>query len=397
MKKGTYYYSLRLFNDFILFCDDISKSISYGKEIIETDYYVNFLKSELNYNFNQVKYPKKQINNLGIIINYLKEINDSEKVDEIKALYEELKNQKYQKEKFIEEANKKVYNIKNLNSVITIDTDMIMFDYYAFQSLIGKNEIVESDYYFTSFKKFLIDIPEIFNDKQVLSKALQVIEEQPIKESTNKIRKEVLHYLKNVKKEYIEGFDNAEVFGVYLGILLQNMLNDYKVIDEYKEYICEVLIDKLDLFAQYGIFESESEKNNAYKIISIYKEKLLKSNPNKRKEVFEVINNKISFLNKSEINPVKKKKLDLVLRGTLNYKLDVNKLIKDDLALIEYIMNDREIDIKDNNIYLSVNKFINTMPCIFEDLETKEKIIDLLTTKKCPKSSMSKIKKITKR
>ena len=402
MKTKFYYYYLRLFNDFMLFSDDVDEVITFGRKIIEEEQYLDFLKFELTNVFSEINYPEEQINNLGIILNYLKKVNKTPKLDEVSTIYEKIKTKRSQNSKYIDEANKKIYNIKNFNDVLEIEPKMIKFDFYVYDSLLNDKKIVESDYYFTSLKKFLIDFPDMFNDKKILNKAYEMIETQPIKKETNKIREEVIYYLTHHKKEIIEGFNQEEVSYAYTGIILQNMLADYKMIEKYKYYISNILIETLDLFIDNSLIASQSEKNNALEIITIYKEKMLKQEHEELKGLFiEKINSSIIKLNKVTIRSDIKRRFDLMLRGLkdsyYNSDLSINDLIKNDLLLLEYLSSDKEIEINDNNIYLSVNKLVNIMPCIFEDLEVKEKTINLLKENRSPKIMISKIKKINKK
>ena len=356
-------------------------------------------------------YPEIVLKNLEKIINSLKNISNT-KIEEIINKYEQIKDITTDEKVYLIEAFYKVMDSTYLKYLdyITLDKealkDSIRFDSVTINTLINNDmEILETELYIFSIKKFLIEFPEMFLDKNINKRALQVLE----KNKDIKDAERLIYKVKHIKKFKNNNFNLIIYKALYDYIVLKNMLNNNKVFNDNIDKINSDIIDNLYEIIDQELIKDDKNKDIAYRMLQEYKEKELEKLNKEEKKVFvEKINNYIG-----KLNSIREYNNDIIiseyvsrLDGINKIKylfniLDLDNLIINDLQVMnlymfdeeKYIEKREEIDHKD--IYLSINKFLKLTPSIFDDETIYKRTIELLDNNDYKtKKVKNKVKKI---
>lgn len=410
-------YFNRITIEAMLFEEDLSIDIEamlFEKDFLINNTQINLIViEEILEEVSYGHYPKIFLENLKKLINGLKRFNNS-KIEDIVKKYEQIKNIETDENVYLYEAIYKVMDstyLKYLN-YISLDKealkDSIRFDSVTINTLIDNNmEILETELYIYSIKKFLIEFPEMFLDKNINKRALEILE----KNKNIKDSERLIYKIKHIKKFMENNFNLMIYKSLYEYILLQNMLNNNRILNDNMDKINSDIIENLYMIIDEDLIKDEKNKNTAYTVINKYKEKEIKKLDEKeKKEFIEKINNYIGKLNLiSEYND------DIIiseyvtrLDGINKVKylfnlLDLDLLIIKDLQIINLYMFDEEKyiekreEINHKDIYLSINKFLKLAPSIFDDETIYRRTIELLDNNDLKtKKVKNKVKKIYK-
>lgn len=356
-------------------------------------------------------YPKQIIENVGVLIKYLKENTTNKQIEEINNEYEKIKEIKTDEKLYLYESFTKVIDSTYLPYLdyVTVDEESIKssirFDSYVMNTLINEEiEILNTELYIYSIRKFLIEIPEIFEDKTINKRALQILE----KNKNIKGAERLIYKIKHIDKFINNNFNIVDYKELYDYIVVQNMLNDNALLNKFNEKINEDILTTLFSIIDNDLIKDEKNKRNAIEILAIYKDNIYENKKEELKEYLKIHNKYLSILNrKTEYND------DIIysecitrIKGidTLKYALkplDIDNLIKKDLQLMNLYMFDevkyeeKKNQIDHEDIYLSINKFLFLAPFIFDDEVIYKRTIDLLDYKnKETKKTKKKVKRI---
>lgn len=412
-KNKLAFYFNKISLDALLISKDFKESLNEIKiEELTSDINLMVILEKLK-NIKYGHYIKEELDNLKIIVEILKsEDINNEIIDEIINEYENVKDTKTDEKVYLIECFYKVMDssyLKGFDYIESIDKEnvkyTIEFDNVTIYTLINdKYEIYETDYYICSIKKFLIEFPEMFKNKKINKRALEILE----KNKSSKDAERLMYKIKNINKFTDTNFDILLYKSLYDYIIVQNMLNNNKFLDENIDLITTNKIEILFNLIDEKLIKDEKNKQAAYKILQEYKERKLPylSDENK-KELIKKINEYIGKLNQMT-------DFDLLLQSEYATRLKnlsvsefifnplkIDELIKKDLAVFSLYMFDDE-KYKENleiinheKLYLSINKFINLNPSMFDDETVYKRTIDLLDANdKNTKKVKNKVNKI---
>lgn len=395
-KNKLAFYFNKISLDALLISKDFKESLNEIKiEELTSDINLMVILEKLK-NIKYGHYIKEELDNLKVIVELLKSENtNNEIIDEIINEYENVKDTKTDEKVYLIECFYKVMDssyLKGFDYIESIDKeeikDTIEFDNVTIYTLINdKYEIYETDFYICSIKKFLIEFPEMFKNKKINKRALEILE----KNKSSKDAERLMYKIKNINKFMDTNFDILLYKSLYDYIIVQNMLNNNKFLDESIDLITTNKIEILFNLIDEKLIKDEKNKQAAYKILQEYKERKLPdlSDENK-KELIKKINEYIGKLNQMT-------DFDLLLQSEYVTRLKnlsvsefifnplkIDELIKKDLAVFSLYMFDDE-KYKENleiinheKLYLSINKFINLNPSMFDDETVYKRTIDLL-------------------
>lgn len=382
-------------------------------EELQTDINLECIKEILD-EISYGHYPKEIIENTGLLINYIKENStiNKEKIEEIYEKYEKVKDLPTDEKLYLYESFYKVLDSTYLPHLDYIEVDeesikeSIKFDSYTMYTLVNEDmKLLNTELYIYSIRKFLIEMPELFQDKTINKRALEILEKNKNIEGS----KRLIHKIKHIDKFIENNFTIANYKELYDYIVLQNMLNNNKILREYSKNINTDLLTTLFSIIDNDLIKDEKNKKNAIEIMSIYKDKVYENESKENiKEYLKIHNEYLSTLNsKIEYNDnMIYTECATRLNGTDTLKyaikpLDIDNLIIKDLQILGLYMSDKEKyeerkhQIEHDDIYLCINKFIHMMPSIFDDETIYRRTIDLLDTKNIQTSkTKNKVKKI---
>lgn len=412
-KNKLAFYFNKISLDALLISKDFKESLNEIKiEELTSDINLMVILEKLK-NIKYGHYIKEELDNLKIIVEILKsEDINNEIIDEIINEYENVKDTKTDEKVYLIECFYKVMDssyLKGFDYIESIDKrkvkDTIEFDNVTIYTLINdKYEIYETDYYICSIKKFLIEFPEMFKNKKINKRALEILE----KNKSSKDAERLMYKIKNINKFTDTNFDILLYKSLYDYIIVQNMLNNNKFLDENIDLITTNKIEILFNLIDEKLIKDEKNKQAAYKILQEYKERKLPylSDENK-KELIKKINEYIGKLNQmTDFNLLLQSEYvtrlkNLSVSEFIFNPLKIDELIKKDLAVFSLYMFDDE-KYKENleiinheKLYLSINKFINLNPSMFDDETVYKRTIDLLDANdKNTKKVKNKVNKI---
>ncbi len=395
-KNKLAFYFNKISLDALLISKDFKESLNEIKiEELTSDINLMVILEKLK-NIKYGHYIKEELDNLKIIVELLKRENpNNEIIDEIINEYENVKDTKTDEKVYLIECFYKVMDssyLKGFDYIESIDKEnvkyTIEFDNVTIYTLINdKYEIYETDYYICSIKKFLIEFPEMFKNKKINKRALEILE----KNKSSKDAERLMYKIKNINKFTDTNFDILLYKSLYDYIIVQNMLNNNQFLDENIDLITTNKIEILFNLIDEKLIKDEKNKQAAYKILQEYKERKLPylSDENK-KELIKKINEYIGKLNQmTDFNLLLQSEYvtrlkNLSVSEFIFNPLKIDELIKKDLAVFSLYMFDDE-KYKENleiinheKLYLSINKFINLNPSMFDDETVYKRTIDLL-------------------
>ena len=395
-KNKLAFYFNKISLDALLISKDFKESLNEIKiEELTSDINLMVILEKLK-NIKYGHYIKEELDNLKIIVEILKsEDINNEIIDEIINEYENVKDTKTDEKVYLIECFYKVMDssyLKGFDYIESIDKEnvkyTIEFDNVTIYTLINdKYEIYETDYYICSIKKFLIEFPEMFKNKKINKRALEILE----KNKSSKDAERLMYKIKNINKFTDTNFDILLYKSLYDYIIVQNMLNNNQFLDENIDLITTNKIEILFNLIDEKLIKDEKNKQAAYKILQEYKERKLPylSDENK-KELIKKINEYIGKLNQmTDFNLLLQSEYvtrlkNLSVSEFIFNPLKIDELIKKDLAVFSLYMFDDE-KYKENleiinheKLYLSINKFINLNPSMFDDETVYKRTIDLL-------------------
>jgi len=400
----------------IIFSDNILEELE-TKDIKELQTNINLeciteILEEISYGH----YPKNIIENTGILINYIKEnfTNNKNKIDEINNLFENVKKTSTDEKLYLYEAFYKVMDSTYLPHLDYIEVDeksireSIKFDSYTMYTLVNNEmEILNTELYIYSIRKFLIEMPEMFLDKTINKRAREILEKNKhIKGSTR-----LMYKINNIDKFIDINFTIPKYKVLYDYIVLQNMLNNNKLLKQFSNKVSKDIISMLFSIIDEDLIKDEKNKKNAIEILSIYREYIYEnSSKEELKEYLKIhnkyllnLNSKKEFSDNTIYSECEKRIFGMdVIKYSLK-PLDIDNLITKDLQILSLYMseeeryNERKKQIEHEDIYLSINKFLQLAPSIFDDEIIYKRTIDLLDEKNIQTlKTKNKVKKIYK-
>lgn len=370
-------------------------------------------------------FPKKSIDNLEKIIEFINS-KDTEllNVDDEIIMQNMIKiiNKNFEKVKEMD-INENIYfyeylvkkaNLEDYKNFKLFDIepskeeieDSINFDFKVINILL-KNDFEELDYsdirYLYSIKKFFNDLPEMFLDYEINRRTIYILEQQNNKEAKILISKmnKIEHRQEN------SSFDICKFKSLYDYILTENIMVSNNVELDYKNLIEEetlktiyYIIDKdliynkecndnikKVLFNCSDYVRDNYEGENIKEFFEKYNEYLGKLNLKREYSCYELYNSEM-ILRYSKLNILK-----IFLNLKNNFEDKLKELLKLDLEIIKYYLDDK-YDLnkfQDKEVELSIFKFYNLVPSIFNNETIYNKTIDLLNL-----SKKSKNKKLIK-
>ena len=402
-KSNNYFY--QLYTDFILFNKEADVSCDMG--FFKEKDYLKYLTCLIEVYLPIVAYPEAQLDKLIVFLNDIKDESNKDEINRlIKKVEEEKENNgEHRIDKIKIEAEKKTLNIKNiLDKEIIFDSSLIGFDYYAFISLFkDETEILNNPKYLYSFKKFLIDYPELFNSKKIKKRAINILESQNLDDQYKEFIHQIKYYIENSDKLCLSRFDFSKTKSVYYMTVAFNMLFDKSNISKYDHLIDKELYECVNYIISNALYDSKSEVDNTYDILTLYKNRYIDKLPN-REVALNRYNTMLNKLNLIEVKHLDKTVYDFskrfnlfeLLKGIANRDLEVNELLKNDLGLLNNLINNEEMEDNDK-LYLSFGKLYNMVPFIYEQPEVLRKAEGVLNTSKEGVKLLRKIDKFVKR
>ena len=359
-------------------------------------------------------YPKSIIENTGILINYIKEncTENKETIEELNNSFNNLKETPTDEKLYLYEAFYKVLDSTYLPHLDYIEVDeesireSIKFDSYTMYTLVNEEmEILNTELYLYSIRKFLIEMPEMFQDKKINKRALEILEKNKNIEGTDRL----IHKIKHIDKFMENNFTVPKYKALYDYIVLQNMLNNNTLLKQYSNRISTDIIATLFSIIEEDLIKDEKNRKNALEILAMYREYIYENaTKEEQKEYLKKHNKYLSILNSktnfSDEMVYSECKTRINGTDTLKYTLkplDIDNLIIKDLQILGLYMSDdkqyikRKQEIEHEDIYLCINKFISIMPSIFDDETIYKRTLDLLDTKNVQTTkTKNKVKKI---
>ena len=395
-------YFNKLTIDGIIFSNNILEELEKNDiEELQKDINLECIKDILD-EISYGHYPKSIIENTGILINYIKENStiNKEKIEELYIMYEKVKETKTDEKLYLFEAFYKVLDSTHLPYldyyIEWIDEkairESIKFDSYTMYTLVNKEmEILNTELYLYSIRKFLIEMPEMFQDKTINKRTLEILEKNKNIEGS----KRLIHKIKHIDKFMENNFTVPKYKVLYDYILLQNMLNNNTILKQYSNTISRDLISTLFSIIDEDLIKDEKNRKNALQILAMYRENIYENATKEElKEYLKIHNKYLSILNsKTEFSDdmiYSECKTRINGTDTLKYTmkpLDIDNLILKDLQIINLYMfteeryKEKKEEIEHSDIYLCINKFLHIMPSIFDDETIYRRTLDLLDTK----------------
>ncbi len=427
-----YTYVNSLYIDYLLFCDKLEENLEFAST---TETFNQVFLSDLLFKINDLikeqYYPKKSIDNLRTIINYLNNYNfETTNIDE-----------KINNLRLLKKINEKFSQINDLNVTENIyfyeylikfgtyenlkDMDLnkflcdkklieesIVFDFFAIKVLLDKEFVednIDDEKYVYSIKKFFNDLPEMFLDKEINRRAIYILEKH---ENTSVL----VSKLKNIKENLQDStFDFVKFKSLYDYILVQNILIDNEVDLDYKTFVEENTIETIYTMIDNNLLYNEKGYNNIRKVLYNCLDYVDENKTKEEKREFlKKYNSYMGKLNLlkdysasdfigceliNRYGIVKTYIKVFLLTAKKNIKL--LECIKTDLDILNiYGLNKEEYikeknQLKDKEIYSSIYKFLNIVPSIFNDQTIYSRTIDLLNSSN--KLQNKKMLKILKR
>lgn len=403
-------YIIKKFNDAMFVSSNIKEVMeSTDKELFEDPMYLSELLEVLNEMQNNQIYPESAIKNIGILLDNIK--SNTDLVNILRIKYDIVKDMEPSNKFYMNEYYNKFYSMRNKNKYDQNEVvKSVIYDHQTLIELIDQDRsIKENPYYVYSIKKILIEFPEIFLDKRINEKAIKILEkninEEPSKRLINKI--------KHIDKYNSLMFDPINFKSMYYYVVTQNMMvNECNIEDIiYSDtsygvnYITDFVYSMIDNELIYNESTKKSIADIMYVLRNYNSEKLDRK---EYRKFLEKYNDHLGKLNGLEINPnlYFDTEYELRTKGFDRIKylfkpLYTERLILNDLEILNmYIVDEEEFkekkeEYKNNDkIYLSINKFLNINPTMFDDEIIKERTLELLNNR-YPKNKIlsKKIKK----
>lgn len=364
--------------------------------------FINSLVNKLKIMKDGPSYPTEVIKRIRIIIDEVSKYTDSSTNEIIQNEYIELKSKKHNGDIYLNEYVKRFMEPSDvLLPTMYIEkgdiNNSILFDFATLYSLINpKQEININEYYLYSIKNFLCEYPEMFLDKLVNKRALEIINKQ----EESELKERLSYKIKNINKFKNKQIDYYNIRGTYKYILLQNMLIDKEILKENESDIFNLLEQLKDIIDN-DLIDDEYERKNAHELLDYCKEQANSLSKEEKAIVFDEINEYIIKLNLLEF---KKEKMisELFIRFG-RYRLkeaynnieNVDILIHNDLKVMQYLLNGKDNGLYIEDAYLSIRKLLFLCPTLFDDYKVYERASELLIF--CDnKNELRKIKKIYK-
>lgn len=328
----------------------------------------------------------------------------------IKEKLSKLKNIKPSNEYLMQEFNDRFVDVigtYKYSDELVINS--IKSDYITIFNLVDNQmEPTKNPYFVFSIKKMLIENYEMFYDKRINEKAIEILDENIEQYQAKKLRK----MISNIDKKEILFFEPIRFISLYYYAVIQNaMANKTNIKDliygenlntlEYIEALTYTIIDQELIFSDAA---KECIEDIMFHLRNYYMD-------NKNKDDYRMFNaeynSHLGKLNTSNINALNfySSEYSSRIKGTDKLKyylrpLSVEELLKNDLELLDLYMADKETF--DNNkeefrnkkrLYLSINKFVTLCPSMFLDETVYERTLELLGKHSKNKQLRKQIKK----
>lgn len=379
-------YYLTVLNEYLLMSDDIDSILKEKKMLLLSEDYVINLFLKMTDLSKEQYYPKKSVKNIEKIIDFLNENNNkSPYLNGIKFMLLKIKNLNSTGNIYYYDFVLKFANIENAKNIIDLKPYEIMIkksiinDYLLLDDLINSKEIKNTKYNIYSIKKYLKEMPDIFLNRDIFDKALNILEND-----SNKIEAEILIYkLKNLR-HYSDIFFDYTIFkSFYDYVFTQNLIIDRDFIKKEKDLINEDIIKNIYYFIDNKFIYDENIKRNILDVMSIYRDKII-NDPDVREKLGE-FNDHIGKINLLDRYSNTMLFSEIAVRKS-NFRIikDIDKLLKYDLYLLNLYLSDEELYLKNKSLvnpkYIksSINKFLYIAPSIFDDETIYERTMDLL-------------------
>ena len=383
-------YYISLYLDSVFFCDDSIARIKDNIDSITSSEALEVFYDTLVEIESTLCYPKEVVNSIGEIIDYIETHIKEENIElfnKIKNKYFEIKDLEFNDGKYLYEAILKcldVDNVYNQNFNVEVIRNSIIFDYYAFTSFLSDDiEIDKNYYYIMALKKLMIVYPEIFLDKEINKRALDILEKNKEYDEAERL---------TYKMEHIDlfldvHFNFSEFTSVIDYTVVEAMLLKRQNIQKYKPLLTSGSIHTVFEIIDKNCLDNEVMKKNLYDIMSTYKEMYFEdpSIPKDIKKRFMLKYNeyigKLNQINNYDQDTVMgefKLRTDIIDKIKTMFKpFKLDGLFDQDIEYLKHIIYSSEIDNKDT-LYLTLNKCLRLIPSMFDNKKIYDKTMSLL-------------------
>lgn len=394
MKKEIENYYYELLDDYLFFSPNIEEDINVLQNVIKDKKHISSLNKRLMKIYEKSIYPAFIKQNIDKLLDFLIEnadlkdkaflevnkISNSRKFNlEIDNSYEiytmELKAKYDQLETYLEHPYQA---IKEQDIIESIRFDFLVFQSYYFSSKDYNRYLpnLVNHNYILSIKKFLIDIPSLFNNPTIKKRTIDNLTTILEKTKDDKQIKEINKIIEDVEKRRSNKTVIVDLEGIYLLLLTKKILvtdkpmrNSLTESDYYLDYLKTFILD-------YDFYISEEKQNKMLKFLNslldindsydkkaelnmlIYrfshlvcpsKEDINDIEYNGKMTTWEIITDKIYHYKMKDIIPEMKLSIDSdfdYLNGILSSEEEFTKLLKNNYFkhpyftyMMQYLLN----------------------------------------------------------
>lgn len=325
MKKEIENYYYELLDDYLFFSPNIEEDINILQNVIKDKKHISSLNKRLMKIYEKSIYPAFIKQNIDKLLDFLIEnanlkdkvflevnkISNSRKFNlEIDNSYEiytmELKAKYDQLETYLEHPYQA---IKEQDIIESIRFDFLVFQSYYFSSKDYNRYLpnLVNHNYILSIKKFLIDIPSLFNNPTIKKRTIDNLTTILEKTKDDKQIKEINKIIEDVEKRRSNKTVIVDLEGIYLLLLTKKILvtdkpmrNSLTESDYYLDYLKTFILD-------YDFYISEEKQN---KMLGFLNSLLDINNSNDRKAELNMLIYRFSQLvcpSKEDINDIEYK------------------------------------------------------------------------------------------
>lgn len=286
MKKEIENYYYELLDDYLFFSPNIEEDINVLQDVIKDRKHIKFLNKSLMKIYEKSIYPAFIKQNIDKLLDFLIEnadpldkaflevnkISNSKKFNlEIDNSYEiymiELKAKYDQLETYLEHPYQA---IKEQDIIQSIRFDFLVFQSYYFSSEDYNRYLpnLMNHNYILSIKKFLIDIPSLFNNPTIKKRTIDNLTTILEKTKDDEQIKEINKIIEDVEKKRSNKTVIVDLEGIYLLLLTKKILvtdkpmrNSLTESDYYLDYLKTFILD-------YDFYISEEKQNKMLKFLN---------------------------------------------------------------------------------------------------------------------------------
>lgn len=400
---------MSLYNDAIIFSRDKFEEKLQSTDYIKENSYILSVIHKINEIVERQDYPEYAINNLGKIIDYLgQKYKDNKYVDLARRKYNKLLDincveDVYEYEAMVKFCGLDYALLDKMDFNREFIEQSIVFDLITFKTLLNGSDNIDKNYlYIASLKKFFMEFPGIFLNKKINENAKKILNVNIDDEEA----KRLMYKLNHIEKFTKNNFDYFRFKSLVDYIVIQDMLINRKEYQLNKNLVGKHKMESLYSIIEGNLLYKSKMRNNALEIMSNYKNDVILSldQLEKKSELTTYYNalgklntyedDKSIFVESEYINRLDK--MEKIKAMFIPY--DLEHLIENDMLVLIYLMTEKEKGIDYNNVHLTINKFLNIVPEMFDNPEIYERTMKLLKKKDIHTMiTKNKVKSIYKR